>query len=142
MIPSLALRAGLCGAAVVLLPAATLAETLGELPLERGYYVRSDETCRTASNAGTAVLSRQGLQWVTSYCIFDKIERIGPATFRVTQSCGDTSGTEPATATYEIKSRTAFSFKDSNGWEHAARLCAQKDMPQPWRGSDISDLID
>lgn len=123
-------------------PSVALAEILDELPLDRGYYVRVDESCGEATNAGTAVLRRAGLQWVTSYCIFDGIEKTGPTTYLVEQSCGDPAGLRPATAIYELDGSTAFSFTDSEGWEHAARLCAQSDMPEPWRGSDISDLID
>lgn len=129
-------------AATVLLPTAASAQPLDELPLERGFYVRVDETCKTATNAGTALLRRAGLQWVTSHCIFDLIEQTGPTTYVVAQSCGDAAYHHKATATYEIPDRVSFSFVDGNGWEHAARLCAQPDMPQPWRGLDISDLID
>lgn len=132
----------LAAAAAVLLPDLALAQPLNELPLDRGFYVRTDETCQTATNAGTALLRRTGLQWVTSHCIFESIEQTGPTTYRVSQSCGDAAYMDSATATYEIPDRTSFSFSDSNGWEHAARLCAQKDMPQPWRSLDISDLIE
>jgi hypothetical protein len=131
----------LATAASVSLPAAA-AQLLAELPLERGFYVRTDETCKTATNAGTALLRRAGLQWATSHCIFDRIEQTGATTYLVAQSCGDAAHREKATATYEIPNRTSFSFVDSNGWEHAARLCAQRDMPQPWRGLDISNPLD
>jgi hypothetical protein len=129
-------------AAAMIQPTVVLAQPLEELPLERGFYVRTDETCKTATNAGTALLRRAGLQWVTSHCIFDRIEQTTPTTYLVTQSCGDTNYSDKANATYEIPDRASFSFTDDNGWEHAARLCAQRDMPQPWRDLDISDMID
>lgn len=129
-------------AAATILPVDALAQPLDELPLERGFYVRTDESCKTATNAGTALLRRAGLQWVTSHCIFDRIEQTGPTTYVVTQSCGDAVYSAEATAKYEIHDRTSFSFVDSTGWAHAARLCLQPDMPQPWRELDISDLIE
>ncbi|WP_202844340.1 hypothetical protein [Luteimonas saliphila] len=117
-------------------------EVVDELPLDRGYYVRSDESCRDASAAGVQLLRRAGLQWVTSHCLFDRIERIDATTYRVTQSCGDHHGAAPAAAVYEIPDRTSFSFVDDQGWEHAARLCPQPEMPEPWRSEDIGELID
>lgn len=126
------------GAAFALLPAIVAAETVRELPLDRGFYVRTDATCRTASNATLAVLTRQGLQWSGSACTFGKIEKTGPTTYRVEQTC---DGPGEATATWEIKDRTSFSFKDTNGWEHTARFCAQRSLPEPWRSNDISGLI-
>lgn len=115
---------------------------LDELPLDRGYYVRTDETCAQASPAGVHLLRRAGLQWVTSHCLFDRIEQTGPSTYRVAQSCGDPSGTEAAIAIYEIADSTSFAFRDEHGWEHAARLCPQRDLPAPWRDEDLRDLID
>jgi hypothetical protein len=114
-----------------LFPATTLAQSVDILPLERGFYVRADETCAAASQAGTALLRRAGLQWATSQCVFDSIEKIGPTRYRVEQTCGDAAHRLRATATYEIPDRRSFSFKDDNGWEHAARFCAQRDLPSP-----------
>lgn len=136
------LRNGLRAAAVVAAAPGALAQPVDELPLDRGFYVRDDETCATASPAGAALLRRAGLQWVTSQCLFDSIERIGPTTFRVVQSCGDAVHQEQAVAIYQIPDRASFSLTDSAGWVHAARLCAQRDMSEPWRGMDIADLID
>lgn len=126
------------GAAVALWPTAVLAETVQELPLDRGFYVRTDETCRTASTAGLAILTREGLLWMDSACTFGRIEKTGSATYSVEQTC---DGPGQATATWEITDRTSFSFKDTNGWEHTARFCAQQSLPEPWRSNDISDLI-
>lgn len=123
---------------LALLPSPVLAETVRELPLDRGFYVRTDETCRTASMAVLAVLTREGLSWTNSACTFGKIEKTGPTTYRVVQTC---DGLGETTATWEIKNRTSFSFKDTTGWEHAARFCAQRSLPEPWRSNDISGLI-
>lgn len=120
-----------------------------ELPLDRGYYVRTDATCATASNATAALLRRDGLYWGSSFCIFQGIEQTGPDTFRVKHYCSEPRAPAPptpipadwlTTADWVIRDRRSFSFKDSEGWEHEARLCAQQDMPEGFRG-DIAELI-
>ncbi len=129
-------------------PASTPA-TITELPLDRGYYVRTDATCATASNATAALLRRQGLYWGSSFCTFQGIEQTGPNTFRTKQYCTDVRAPEPptpipaewlTTADWVITDRTSFKFKDSEGWEHEARLCAQQSMPDGFQRS-IADLI-
>jgi hypothetical protein len=121
-----------------------------ELPLDRGYYVRTDATCATASNATAALLRRQGLYWDGSFCSFHGIEQTGPNTFRVKQFCSDPRAPEPptpipadwlVTAEWVIKDRASFSFKDSEGWEHEARLCAQQSMPADYSRNNIAELI-
>lgn len=128
---------------------ASLAQTISELPLDRGYYVRTDATCATASNATAALLRRDGLYWGSSFCIFQGIEQTGPDTFRVKHYCSELRAPTPptpipaewlTTADWVIKDRRSFSFKDSEGWEHEARLCAQQDMPDGFHG-DIAELI-
>lgn len=118
------------------------ATVVPELPLERGFYVRTDDTCATASNATAAVLGREGLFWSTSACNFRKIEQTGATTFRVEQACGDLrdQATAPALAEWVVTDRTSFRFIDDAGWEHEARLCAQQDMPADFRDMDISAL--
>lgn len=124
--------------------------TISELPLDRGYYVRTDATCATASDATAALLRRQGLFWGGSFCTFHGIEQTGPTTFRVKQYCSDPRAPEPptpipadwlTTAEWVITDPASFTFKDSEGWEHEARLCAQRDMPGDFRSTNIADLI-
>lgn len=124
--------------AVLLGPVLAQAEMVPELPLDRGFYVRTDATCRTASLATLAILTRQGLQWAGSACTFGPIEKTGATTYRVEQTC---DGPGKAIATWQITSRTAFSFRDETGWDHAATFCPQKSLPEPWRSNDISGLI-
>lgn len=121
---------------------ADTATVVSELPLERGFYVRTDDTCATASSASAAVLGRGGLFWSTSTCTFGKIEQTGATTFRVEQACGDPGGqgAPGAVAEWVVTDRNAFRFVDDAGWEHEARLCAQQDMPADFRDMDISAL--
>jgi|GEM_PF-577314 len=128
-------------------------QTISELPLDRGYYVRTDATCATASNATTALLRRDGLYWSSSFTKFAKIEQTGPTTFRTIQVGGDIRyGVPPtpipdellasaATAEWTITDRRSFSFVTNEGWEHEARLCAQRDMPADFRSNNIAELI-
>lgn len=138
------------GAGAAEAEAETLPKTITELPLDRGYYVRTDDTCATASNATAALLRRQGLFWAGSFCTFHGIEQTGPNTFRVKQFCSDPRAPTPptpipadwlTTADWVIKDRTSFKFKDSEGWEHEARLCAQQSMPAAFRSNNIAELI-
>lgn len=112
------------------------------LPLEPGYYVRTDESCGDASAAGVHLVSRAGLRWVTSHCLFERIEHLGGSRYRVLQSCGDHHGAAEATALYEVPDRDSFSFRDDAGWEHAARRCPQEQLPEPWRSEDLRGLVD
>lgn len=112
------------------------AEAAAGLPLDHGYYVRTDETCAGASAAGLHLVNRTGLRWVSSFCVFDRIERTGDTTWRVHQSCGDHGGAGQEVAEYDIPDRTSFSFRSDSGWEHAARLCPQGELPEPWRSEN------
>ena len=123
-------------------PAGEPAGASAALPLEHGYYVRTDETCADASSAGVHLLNATGLRWVTSYCVFDRIERTGETSWRVHQSCGDRHPAGQEVAEYEIPDRRSFSFTTEHGWEHAARLCPQQEMPEPWRSEDIRALVE
>lgn len=124
-------------------PAAASAGTIVEaLPLEPGYYVRTDETCGDASAAGVHLVNRVGLRWVTSHCLFERIEHLGGSSYRVVQSCGDHHGAEAGTAMYEVPDPASFSFEDDAGWAHAARLCPQEQLPEPWRSEDLGGLLD
>lgn len=121
-------------------PAAT-PEVVDALPLDFGYYVRTDEPCDDATSAGVHLVNRAGMRWVTSFCLYERIERTGANRYRVHQRCGDHGGTGLEVADYEIPDRTSFSFRSDSGWEHAARLCPQREMPEPWRSEDISDQV-
>ena len=122
-------------------PPAATPEGIDALPLDFGYYVRTDEPCDDATSAGVHLVNRAGMRWVTSFCLYERIERTGANRYRVHQRCGDHGGTGLEVADYEIPDRTSFSFRSDSGWEHAARLCPQREMPEPWRSEDISDQV-
>lgn len=125
-------------------PADAPAVNLDTLPLRRGYYVADDTPCDEASNATVALLRRNGIGGARDFCAFTKIEQIGPASYRVTQSCEDLQSSGPpdiSVVTYTVTGDSSFSSMSEHGWEYRARYCAQSSMPPDWRQNDISDAI-
>ncbi|MEX6725661.1 hypothetical protein [Parapedomonas caeni] len=119
--------------------------TVAALPLKRGYYVASDTPCGQASNATTLLLRRDGIGGARDFCAFRTIEQTGPATYRVTEACGDVQDNSPpetGVTTYTLTGDTAFTSRSMNGREHRARYCAQSSMPPDFRANDISDVTD
>jgi hypothetical protein len=115
------------------------------LPLKRGYYVASTTACGQASNADVMLVHRNGINASRTACEFTKIEAIGPATYRATESCSDIQSDGPDdvhVVTYVLRGDTSFTSKSESGWTNSARYCAQASMPPDWRENDISDLID
>ncbi len=123
-------------------------EKVAGLPLKRGFYVASDTPCGKASNATLLLVRRDGINGSRDTCTFEKIEKIGATTYRVTDSCssggeawGSEEQVERISSTYEIPNDTSYKAKSDSGWEHSARYCAQSALPEPWRDNDIRDLI-
>lgn len=114
------------------------------LGLERGYFVRSDLGCAEA-NADTIYLHR-GDALVTPYqaCHFDKIKALGDSRYEVAETCTDAgSGVVTATraATYTVKGPLEFEFRDDEGFEFGAKFCAQAELPEPWRSTDLAGQL-
>jgi hypothetical protein len=120
------------------------ADTIAELPLQRGFYVMSDTSCGEASNATLMLIRRGGVNWARSACDFQAIEKAGPTSYRATVACTDIQRGEIESSTYlfEIPDATQFSYgtEDSDYRTHF-RHCEQSSLPDPWRDNDISDLI-
>jgi hypothetical protein len=131
------------GEAVAGQVAEAAAETVVEaLPLRRGYYVRTDDECGTASRATLALVRRDGI----SGCSFEHIEQVGGSRYRIRESC--TEHQAPAPSTYEVvqeyevlaeeRYRVTFEYGESAEFRH----CPQHSLPDPWRDNDISDVLD
>ena len=116
------------------LPVQATASTVRSLPLKRGFYVAADTPCSQASNATLRLVTREGINWSREVCTFEKIERTGPTSYRITDSC---SG-EPAD--YEVPNETSFTVDYGGGSQSSARYCPQASLPDPWRTNDISDV--
>ena len=128
-------------------PASAESAALSSLPLRRGYYVASDISCGQASNATLMLVRRGGINTSRVPCDFQRIEKIGATTFRVTEQCssgGAAWGTEDQidtrTLVYEIPDETSFTVRTDDGGTHSARYCAQARLPEPWRNNDIGDI--
>lgn len=139
-----------CNAAVDAAPAAeaaeaaaepAAAEVVNELPLRRGYYVRSDDTCAMPSNATLALVRRDGI----SGCDFTAIERIGESRYRVQETCMDHQGPAPTayelTQEYEILGEDRYRLTFEYGETVEFGFCPQDSLPEPWKSNEISDLI-
>jgi hypothetical protein len=110
------------------------------LPIERGYYVRSDSPCQRASNATLTLYN--GISFGTAHaeCRAPVIEKLPDGSHQITEQCRDTEvdGTPwiPFTARYAVTSRTEFVSKTE--FEMAAyRYCKQTDLPDPWKTNDL-----
>lgn len=121
------------------------AEVLDELPLQRGYYVRTDATCATASNATMALVRRTGI----TDCDFTRIERIGASRYRVEESCavrapppGHENDRDAYTQEYEILGEDRYRVTYEYGETVEFHFCPQQSLSEMWRDNDISDLIE
>jgi hypothetical protein len=110
------------------------------LPIERGYYVRSDSPCQRASNATLTLYT--GISFGTAHaeCRAPVVEKLADGSRQITEQCRDTEvdGTPwiPFTARYAVTSRTEFVSKTE--FEMAAyRYCKQTDLPDPWKTNDL-----
>jgi len=124
-------------------PPAAEAQVVDELPLRRGYYVRTDDECGTASNATLALVRRDGI----TGCSFSRIERIGESRYRVGVSCavraappGQEHERDEYTNEYEILAEDRYRVTYDYGETVEFRFCPQQSLPDSWRDNDISDV--
>lgn len=116
-------------------PAAAQVRVVDELPLRRGYYVRTDDECGTASGATSALVWREGID----ECRFMRIERIDESRYRVEQGCSDRrGGVEESTEEYEILAEDR--YRVDWGGPVEFRFCAQESLPAGMQ-YDISHLL-
>lgn len=111
------------------------------LPLRRGYYVRTDDECGTASNATLALVWRDGID----ECDFAGIERIGESRYRVGLSCairgappGHEHERDEYTGEYEILAEDRYRVDWDGPVEF--RFCPQESLPEGMQ-YDISHLL-
>lgn len=121
--------------------AETAAGTVVEaLPLQRGYYVRTDDECGTASRATLALVRRDGI----SGCSFEHVERTGASRYRARERCTEPQAPGPyeVVQEYEVlagdRYRVTFEYGESAEFRH----CPQHSLPDTWRDNDISDVLD
>ena len=119
---------------------------IGSLPLRLGYYVADGTACDKATDATLTLLRRDGYGGARFICTYGKIEKTGPTSFRVEESCkemGGFGGERPAQKskrTYNVPNDASFISKSDAGWENKSRFCPQQTLPAPWKDNDISDV--
>lgn len=119
---------------------AVQAQTVSNLPLQRGFYVEAKTACGNASNATLLLLTKTGRNFSRIEGTFAKIEKLGPTTYRVVTRDTERDTTRTVTATYEIPNNTSFRVRYDDGTADY-RYCAQSTLPAPWRNNNIRDLI-
>lgn len=116
------------------------------LPLRRGYYVEVAEPCNRASNATVSLFTGTGMNFSRTACTFQKVVQLGPARYRVTESCKEVGGwgrdepPELSTSIYEIAGDSRFTVRWANAQSRSSRHCLQSAMNEPFRSNDLSDL--
>ncbi|SHI13619.1 hypothetical protein SAMN05443248_8566 [Bradyrhizobium erythrophlei] len=126
-------------------PVTTAATAAGvdSLPIERGYYVRSDSPCQQASNA--TIMFYDGISFGTAHveCRNHSIQKLADGSHQIAEQCRDTQvdgGPWTAlTASYAVVSRTE--YIGTTPFEKASyRYCKQADLPGPWGTNDLRSL--
>jgi hypothetical protein len=128
--------------AVLLDPSGAAADE--ELPLPRGFYVRTDAACAAASEATLVLLQRDGLGGGQDFCAFERITPESAQSFRVAERCADfrdPAAAERREVAYAILAAGRFRRSDASGWSAEYQHCPQASLPEPWRSNDISDVL-
>ncbi|SHL98792.1 hypothetical protein SAMN05444159_7377 [Bradyrhizobium lablabi] len=126
-------------AVATILSAATAARA-DSVPVERGYYVRSDTPCQQASNATITLFN--GISFGNAHleCRKPAIQKLADGSFQITEHCRDTQGRggpwTALTTTYAVPSRTEFMRMTPYG-KASFRYCKQSDLPEPWSTTDL-----
>ena len=121
-------------AAVAIVSAATAAGA-DSLPIERGYYVRSDTPCQQASNATLTLYDGISFGHAHVECRKPAFRTLADGSHQITEFCRDTQGRggpwTAFTTKYAVLSRTE--VISTTPYEKASyRYCKQPDLPEPW----------
>ena len=112
----------------------------GSLPIERGYYVRSDTPCAQASNATLTFYDGMSFGQAHAECRKSATRKLDDGSYQITEQCRDTQGRgetwTPLATGYAVVSRTE--FISTSPFEKASyRICKQSDLPEPWSTNDV-----
>jgi hypothetical protein len=127
-------------AVAVTLSAATAAGA-DSLPIERGYYVRSDTPCQQASTATITLYNGVSFGHAHVECRKPAIRILADRSYQIAEQCRDTQGSggrwTAFAAKYAVPSRTEVT--SITPYQKAAyRYCKQSDLPEPWSTIDLS----
>lgn len=110
------------------------------LPIEQGYYVRSDTLCQEASNATLTLYDGKSFGHAHAECRSPAIRKLDDGSYLVTEQCRDTQVRDgtwmPLTTGYAVVSRTE--VVSITPFEKASyRICKPSDLPEPWRTNGL-----
>jgi len=109
------------------------------LPLRRGFYVSSDTACEQASNATLGLLHARGLNGSRTDCVFESVESLGKARYRIVEQCAAIGSGERLrmSVIWEILTPESFQRTEESGWQSRMRYCEQQALPEDWREIDL-----
>lgn len=116
---------------------------VGSLPLRLGYYVADGTACDKATDATLTLLRKDGYGGARFICTYGKIEKTGPASYRVEESCKEMGGfggerpIQKSKRIYHVPDDASFISKSDAGWENKSRYCPQQTLPAPWKDNAI-----
>lgn len=100
------------------------------LPIQSGFYATADGNCSDGLGPGVIYTDSKSLNWPSSACRFENVEKTGQSQYRVKQTCGrNLDDVEMVEDSYMVESKTRFSFK-SGGELTVLNRCDPKSLPQ------------
>ncbi len=100
------------------------------LPIQSGFYATADGNCFDGLGPSVIYTDSKSLNWPSSACRFENVEKAGQSEYRVKQTCGrNLDDIETGEDSYIVESTTRFSFK-SGGELTVLNRCDPKTLPQ------------
>lgn len=100
------------------------------LPIQSGFYATADGNCSDGLGPSVIYTDSKSLNWPSSACRFENVDKAGQSQYRVKQTCGrNLDDVETAEDSYTVESTTRFSFK-SGGELTVLNRCDPKTLPQ------------
>ncbi|MFE0233337.1 hypothetical protein ACFW0F_05295 [Brucella anthropi] len=100
------------------------------LPIQSGFYAIADGNCSDGLGPNVIYTDSKSLNWPSSACRFENVEKINQSQYRVKQTCGrNLDDVETTEDIYTIQSATRFSIKYGDQLT-ALNRCNPKTLPQ------------
>ncbi|KAB2675542.1 hypothetical protein F9K85_14290 [Brucella tritici] len=100
------------------------------LPIQSGFYAIVEGNCSGGLGPNVIYTDSKSLNWPSSACRFENVEKINQSQYRVKQTCGrNLDDVETTEDIYTIQSATRFSFKYGDQLT-ALNRCNPKTLPQ------------
>lgn len=100
------------------------------LPIQSGFYATADGNCADGLGPNIIYSDSKSLNWPSSACRFENVEKIGQSQYRVKQTCGrNLDDVETTEDVYTVENAKMVSFK-SSGQLTVLKRCNPKALPQ------------